>query len=267
MKKTMILFLSVVSIGIAGCALGQSDSPTAQEAEQTAYRSSIPVKAVVEPICGSMERKEVQTKAAGEKERQAQTATLADADCGTGNDLPAESRAEDPADEQEGCTEQPAEQEAPQGRCREPEGVKDTTPESQPEEQESVSAPPQPEETAVGYSADLIVSLVIEKCCAGGMETTEQGLNRLLAEGEITQEEYEEYYPLDGLEDSYYSVFINVDLNKAATTSGRLLGDEEGIADYIAGMLLLENDPLFNIRCTGTYETAHETFYEFRCYR
>ena len=86
-------------------------------------------------------------------------------------------------------------------------------------------------------------------------------------QGKITKEEYNEYYPLDGLEDSYYSVFVNIDLNKAATTSGRLLGSEEGIADYIAGMLLLESNPIFNIRNVGTYKTGGETFYEFRCYR
>lgn len=85
--------------------------------------------------------------------------------------------------------------------------------------------------------------------------------------GKITQEEYDEYYPLDGLEDSYYSVFVNVDLNKAATTSGRTLGSEEEIAQYIADMLLLESDSVFNIRYTGTTKTSGETFYEFRCYR
>ena len=85
--------------------------------------------------------------------------------------------------------------------------------------------------------------------------------------GKITQEEYDEYYPLDGLENSYYSVFVNVDLNKAVTTSGRALGSEEAIAQYIADMLLLESDSVFNIRYTGTTKTSGETFYEFRCYR
>lgn len=72
---------------------------------------------------------------------------------------------------------------------------------------------------------------------------------------------------VDGLEDSYYSVFVNTDLNKAATTSGRALGSEEAIAQHIADMLLLESDSVFNIRYTGTTKTSGETFYEFRCYR
>ena len=60
---------------------------------------------------------------------------------------------------------------------------------------------------AVSYSPDRVVSLAISKCQAGGMVTTEQNLLNNLNAGKITQEEYDEYYPLDGLEDSYYSVF------------------------------------------------------------
>ena len=41
----------------------------------------------------------------------------------------------------------------------------------------------------------------------------------------------------------------------------------EEIAQYIADMLLLESDSVFNIRYTGTTKTSGETFYEFRCYR
>jgi len=126
---------------------------------------------------------------------------------------------------------------------------------------------PKPEQQAVSYNPDRVVSLAILKCQAGGMVTTEQHLKDNLNAGKITQEEYDEYYPLDGLEDSYYSVFVNVDLNKAATTSGRTLGSEEEIAQYIADMLLLESDSVFNIRYTGTTKTSGETFYEFRCYR
>lgn len=124
-----------------------------------------------------------------------------------------------------------------------------------------------PEPQSVSYSPDWVVSLAISKCQAGGMVTTEQHLKDNLNAGKITQEEYDEYYPLDGLENSYYSVLVNVDLNKAATTSGRTLGSEEEIAQYITDMLLLESDSVFNIRYTGTTKTSGETFYEFRCYR
>ncbi|MGN1125867.1 MAG: hypothetical protein ACI4RI_00350, partial [Ruminococcus sp.] len=138
---------------------------------------------------------------------------------------------------------------------------------SKPEEKPEEKPEPKPEPQAVSYSPEKVVSLAISKCQAGGMVTTEQHLKDNLNAGKITQEEYDEYYPLDGLEDSYYSVFVNVDLNKAATTSGRTLGSEEEIAQYIADMLLLESDSVFNIRYTGTTKTSGETFYEFRCYR
>jgi hypothetical protein len=143
----------------------------------------------------------------------------------------------------------------------------DTASEAQSQQAEEPKTETKPETKAADYSPDKVVSLATAKCQAGGMVTTEQHLQDNLNAGKITQEEYNEYYPLDGLEDSFYSVFINVDLNKAATTSGRTLGSEEEIAQYIADMLLLESDPVFNIRYAGTTQTSGETFYEFRCYR
>ena len=97
------------------------------------------------------------------------------------------------------------------------------------------------------------------------MITTTDNLASLLAEGKITQEEYNSYYPYDGL--GYYSVFVETNLNEASTTSGRKLGSEDGIADYIAGMMLLETEPVFYIEYAGVYNLNGTDFYEFRCYR
>ena len=97
------------------------------------------------------------------------------------------------------------------------------------------------------------------------MITTTDNLANLLAEGKITEEEYNDYYPYDGL--GYYSVFVETDLNKAATTSGRLLGSEDAIATYIADMLLLESNPYFLIEYGGVTNSGGQDFYEFRCYR
>lgn len=128
---------------------------------------------------------------------------------------------------------------------------------------------PKPEEPktpeVASYDPGTVVSKAIAKCKAGGMITTTDNLNNLLAEGKITQEEYNEYYPYDGL--GYYSVFVETDLNQASTTSGRKLGSVDGIADYIAGMMLLESDPIFNISYAGTYSKNGTSYYEFRCYR
>lgn len=124
-----------------------------------------------------------------------------------------------------------------------------------------------PENAFVAYDPNYVVALATEKTKAYGKILVWENLDRLLAEGQITQEEYNEYYPYDGLEDSYYSVFLETDLSKASTISGELLGTEDGIAEYIAGMLALETGPYFAISYAGIYEGTSSDFYEFRCHR
>lgn len=119
--------------------------------------------------------------------------------------------------------------------------------------------------TILPYDPVSVCSQAVAKCQAGGMITTTDNLASLLAEGKITQEEYHSYYPYDGL--GYYSVFVETDLNAASTTSGRKLGSEDGIADYIAGMMMLETEPVFYIEYTGVCSLNGTEFYEFRCYR
>ena len=121
------------------------------------------------------------------------------------------------------------------------------------------------ESMCFGYNPVSVCSQAVAKCQAGGMITTTDNLANLLSEGKITQKEYDSYYPYDGL--GYYSVFVETDLNKASTTSGRKLGSEDGIADYIAEMMMLETEPVFYIEYTGVYSLNGTEFYEFRCYR
>ena len=140
--------------------------------------------------------------------------------------------------------------------------------EAEPEEAEPEGTEQQEqavEQTAAAYDPVSVCRQAVAKCQAGGMITTTDNLASLLAEGKITQEEYDSYYPYDGL--GYYSVFVETDLNKASTTSGRKLGSEDGIADYIAGMMLLETEPVFYIEYAGVYSLNGTDFYEFRCYR
>lgn len=147
-----------------------------------------------------------------------------------------------------------------------PEPTPEPTPE--PPAPEPTPVPePEPIVEAVPYDPNQVVSLAIAKCQAGGMVTTQDNLANALAEGRITQEEYDEYYPYDGLESSYYSVFVETDLNIAATTSGRRLESVDAIADHIAGMMLLESNPVFNIVYAGVYNLNGTDFYEFRCLR
>lgn len=141
-------------------------------------------------------------------------------------------------------------------------------PAEEPTEEVTEPTTEEPEEEAfVAYDPNYVVALATEKTKAYGKILVWENLDRLLAEEKITQEEYDEYYPYDGLEDSYYSVFVETDLNKASTISGSPLVSEEGIADYIAGMLALETGPYFAISYAGIYEGTNGDFYEFRCHR
>lgn len=124
-----------------------------------------------------------------------------------------------------------------------------------------------PQPAFVAYSPQNVVSLATAKCQAGGMITTQQNLQNHLNDGSITQEEYNEYYPYDGMEGSYYSVFVETDLNKASTIDRQRLSSEDAIAEYIASMLLLETDSVFYISYDGVYTTGGTDYYEFRCHR
>lgn len=88
-----------------------------------------------------------------------------------------------------------------------------------------------PQAEYVGYDADRVASLAVEKCKAAGVIPLPENLDRLLADGKITQEEYDEYYPYDSC--GYYSVFVETNLNLASVISGERLCSEEEIADFI----------------------------------
>ncbi len=141
--------------------------------------------------------------------------------------------------------------------------------EAEPTDSEIIESEPIKPDTPepIIYDPYQVVNMVVAKCQAGGMITTEDNLENLLAEGKITQAEYDEYYPLDGLEGSYYSVFVETDLNIASDIVGNKLGSVDGIADYIAGMILLETHSIFNVTYAGIYTHNGVDFYEFRCHR
>ena len=277
MKKLLFFLLSVVLIGSVGCGSNKDLSMEVKDAGSTEI-----VNETVEP---TTEAVTVETEDAGTAQQES-TGTVAEVDSSadtkdTGKDNQSdniaseEKTAENKKSEENKSSDSQKSEKQPKDTKSEPASEQQPKPEENTKAEEKTEEKPEPkpepkpkhETQAVSYSPEKVVSLAILKCQAGGMVTTEQHLKDNLNAGKITQEEYDEYYPLDGLEDSYYSVFVNVDLNKAATTSGRALGSEEEIAQYIADMLLLESDSVFNIRYTGTTKTSGETFYEFRCYR
>lgn len=119
----------------------------------------------------------------------------------------------------------------------------------------------------VAYDPQYVAQLANTKVKAAGKILVPEHLDALLAEGAITLEEYNEYYPYDGMENSYYSVFVETNLLEASTTSGRKLGSEDAIATHIADMLALENGSYVYVEYSGIYNLNGIDFYEFRCYR
>ncbi len=275
MKKLLFFLLSVVLIGSVGCGSNKDLSMEVTDAGSTEI-----VNETVEP---TTEAVTVETEDAGTAQQES-TEAVKEVDSSadikdTGKDNQSDNIAseektaddkkseENKSSDSQKSEKQPKDTKSESASEQQPKPEENTKAEEKTEEKPEEKPEPKPDPQEVSYNPDRVVSLAISKCQAGGMVTTEQNLLNNLNAGKITQEEYDEYYPLDGLEDSYYSVFVNVDLNKAATTSGRALGSEEAIAKYIADMLLLESDNVFNIRYTGTTKTSGETFYEFRCYR
>lgn len=275
MKKLLFFLLSVVLIGSVGCGSNKDLSMEVTDAGSTEI-----VNETVEPTTKAVT---VETEDAGTAQQES-TGTVNEVDSSadtkdTGKDNQSDNIAseektaenkqseENKSSDSQKSEKQPKDTKSEPASEQQPKPEENTKAEEKTEEKPEPKLEPKPEPQEVSYNPDRVVSLAISKCQAGGMVTKEQNLLNNLNAGKITQEEYDEYYPLDGLEDSYYSVFVNVDLNKAATTSGRALGSEEAIAKYIADMLLLESDNVFNIRYTGTTKTSGETFYEFRCYR
>lgn len=262
MKKYVIFFLSVLLLGITGCGTSRNTINEISDKQVNEVSSQIDTE--------SEKVKTESTEEAAKEETEVNETMSKETEVSEANSSSEKS-------EEAPIEEQPKKETINQNEFKKEQSNKEELIEEQPKQEEKkqeeskevkqVEEQPKQEDNVVGYNPNRVVSLAIAKCEAGGMITTEKDLKNLLDDGKITKEEYDEYYPLDGLDDSYYSVFVNVNLNKAATTSGRLLRSEEEIADYIAGMLLLESSPIFNIRNIGTYETGGETFYEFRCYR
>ena len=122
-----------------------------------------------------------------------------------------------------------------------------------------------PKKEVVTYNPDTVVSLATEKTKAKGKILLTENLDKLLAEGTITKEEYDAYYPYDGA--GYYSIYVETNLKEASTTSGRRLETVDGIATYLSETLALEPGPYFLIEYAGVYRLNGTEFYEFRCYR
>ena len=252
-KNMFVLFMIVMMVMVAGC----SDGKSGEGADETGT--------VEQEIADedSMVDTEVATEEVGPNPNVGQsTAIMVEASEDTSVSGSEKSTVEE--SNAEATTETPTDIPEKSATSTEPTNVETSTEAPQPTKTETEEF-----ETleSVIYDPYQVVNMVIAKCETGGMITTEDNLANLLAEGKITQAEYDEYYPLDGLEGNYYSVFVETDLNIASDIVGNKLGSVEKIADYIAGMLLLETQPIFNVTYAGIYTHNGVDFYEFRCHR
>lgn len=261
MKKIFIILLSVMILSITGCGATENH----ESETTTGYEETIETEESTEAV--STEAPKDDTTVA-ESEEVFKEQTEATAQSVTDKEE-AEQTSEAESGEQEEGT-KPKEERKPEPTTEpveEPATEQPLQPSEEPTVEPEQPKEPEPEPQAVGYNPSSVVAMAIAKCQAGGMITTQDNLATALAEGRITQEEYNEYYPYDGLENSYYSVFVETDLNTAGTTSGQPLRSEDAIATYIADMLLLESNPVFNIVYAGVYSKGGIDFYEFRCLR
>ncbi len=266
MKRLILLLITIAIIGLTGCSADikeainngrdviakQTETTTEKNEESTTEcKEKTTEKAKIEPSTKKT------TEATTEVNTEATTQKATEEPRNDSTEITTEAVTEE-------CTEATEEPktEAPKEDCTEAPKEPET---EEPTEEPTEATTEAPAPTEISYSPGNVVSLATAKCQAGGMITTTDNLANLLAKGKITEDEYNEYYPYDGL--GYYSVFVETDLNKAATTSGRLLGSEDAIATYIADMLLLESEPYFFIEYGGTTSLGGQDFYEFRCYR
>lgn len=263
MKKRLFLILSVSIMLIAGC--GNKDNITAgtetEKTETVRDTGETDMAGDTETLAAVQTENRETTKQQTEKETPKETEPEEeDKEAGETPESQSVSQSEQDAETEpaQNSTDVPKPEEAEPEHEAKPEC--EAKPEgTEPEETE------QQEQPMTSYDPVSVCSQAVAKCQAGGMITTTDNLANLLSEGKITQEEYNSYYPYDGL--GYYSVFVETDLNRASTTSGRKLGSEDEIADYIAGMMLLETEPVFYIEYAGVYNLNGTDFYEFRCYR
>lgn len=266
MKNLLYILLSVITLALAGCNTTDSN----KEADTTVVVENTDTK---ETELSTYESDEVETAEPTETETKEEENKESETnapieDCPTPTEEPTSTQEETVKEEPtqtptESLTQQPTEAstEAPTQEPTE-------APTEAPTEDATTETPTQPpvqEQEFVAYNPYNVAQMANDKVKAAGKILLPENLDRLLAEGAITQEEYNEYYPYDGC--GYYSVFIETNLLIAQDIVGTPLRSEEAIAEHIAGMLVLETGPYVYVECNGVYNHNGTDFYEFRCYR
>lgn len=144
----------------------------------------------------------------------------------------------------------------------EPSKPQTTEPDTKPEPEPQQPSQPEP----VSYSPQRVVQLATGKTKAAGKIYIPDDLDRMLAEGTITQEDYNDCYPTDGA--GYLEFYVATDLNEARDVSGTVkFNSEDDIAANIAGMYSSLPQQYFYIEYHGTVMYGDKECYVFYCYR
>lgn len=250
--QRLFLLLSVTVLLLAGCG-GKGDQVTEMQNVETESQ------AVVDESEDSP--KEIETEEAVTEEPETETVEEPE---------PEESaEKEDSRSEDGGSNGQPSAEQKPEQETQKPDEKQSETtqPQTTQQEPEQPSQPEQPAQTEpVSYSPERVVQLATEKTKADGKVYIPDDLDRMLAEGTLTQEDYNACYPTDGA--GYLEFYVAADLNEARDVSGTVkFNSEDDIAANIAGMYHSLPQQYFYIEYHGTVMYGGKECYVFYCYR
>lgn len=261
-KQRLFLLLSVTILLLAGCG-GKGNQVTEEQNVGTETQT------VLEALEDISEEKETETMTGQPEETLEATEPekSATAEDNTAKDNSPEGQASSATEkEQDSQNQSNAQNEPSKPQTTEP----DTKPEPEPEAPQEPQTPQEPQQPSqpepVSYSPQRVVQLATEKTKAAGKIYIPDDLDRMLAEGTITQEDYNDCYPTDGA--GYLEFYVATDLNEARDVSGTVkFNSEDDIAANIAGMYSSLPQQYFYIEYHGTVMYGDKECYVFYCYR
>lgn len=260
-KQRLFLLLSVTILLLAGCG-GKENQVTEEQNVETETQT------VLEALEDISEEKETETVTGQPEETQESTEPeeSATAEHDKEKDNSSEGQTSSATEkEQDSQNQSNAQNEPSKPQTTEP----DTKPEPEPEAPQEPQTPQEPQPSQpepVSYSPQRVVQLATEKTKAAGKIYIPDDLDRMLAEGTITQEDYNDCYPTDGA--GYLEFYVATDLNEARDVSGTVkFNSEDDIAANIAGMYSSLPQQYFYIEYHGTVMYGDKECYVFYCYR
>lgn len=261
-KQRLFLLLSVTILLLAGCG-GKENQVTEEQNVETETQT------VLEALEDISEEKETETVTGQPEETQESTGPeeSATAEDDKEKDNSSEGQTSSATEkEQDSQNQSNAQNGTSKPQTTEP----DTKPEPEPEAPQEPQTPQEPQQPSqpepVSYSPQRVVQLATEKTKAAGKIYIPDDLDRMLAEGTITQEDYNDCYPTDGA--GYLEFYVATDLNEARDVSGTVkFNSEDDIAANIAGMYSSLPQQYFYMEYHGTVMYGDKECYVFYCYR